>query len=281
MLELRPEHAAKRPQIVVIRSRTVIKLLEQLGVIDFLFKESRIFPFGRLQLEVSLADLELAFLAILRGVVADGAGLSIHYGAVIKRVNQFAGYAHVIARKAETELSFSPRLIVIADGRHSPTSALLGLSRCDRFYSHTGIIAIFRAGPNGLSPLRRWFGDLISKLRYAFHRHASRRGRQLLAGTILQVPGHHYLGLDLASEEEMRLRGALARARYLRGCKDGASLHDLEAAHTDEVRRLVQFWSNYAFEAIRTQPIGSAPHTGEGPSRGSRSTRSPRSRSRW
>jgi hypothetical protein len=265
VLELRPEQAAKRPQIVVIRSHAVIALLEQIGVIDFLFMENRIFPLGRLKLEVSLADLELAFVAILRAVAQDEPAFSIHYGTTIERIEQADGLARVHALRADgTPLSFSPRLIVIADGRHSPTSALLGISRIDRFHSHTGIIAIFRAA-EGLAPHRRWAGELASKLNYAFHRYVSRKGRGLLAGTILQVPGHHYLGLDLARDDELRLRDALARSRAAQSSTNEAPNGSADIAATDEVRGLIEFWSNYGFEAIRTKPVGTAPHTGGRP----------------
>lgn len=268
VLELRPEHAAKRPQIVVIRSHTVISLLEQLGVIDFLFKENRIFPLGRLQLEVSLADLELAFLGVLRAVATDASALSIHYGAAIERIDQVGGFARVVARQPDrrTLLSFAPQIVVIADGKHGTTSSLLGISRREQLHSHTGIIAIFRAGSRSLSRWHRLLGDITSKLNYAFHRYLSRRGRRLLAGTILQVPGHHYLGLDLTRDEEMRLRGTIERARKSNGEPESASQKGYEdSAATDELRRLVDFWSNYGFEAIRTHPKGSAPHTGGRP----------------
>ena len=258
VLESRPEDAPRRPQIAVIRSEAVIALLDQLGALDFLFKENRIFPFGRLKLEVSLGDLELAFTAVLRLVAADEPDRIVpdqivQYGVVVERIDVEQGLARVVARKSghksdrQVLLSFTPRLIVIADGKRSPTSALLGISRRPRFRSHTGIIAIFRADAGGLSPLRRMLGALASKLSYAFHRHVSRRGAKLEAGTILQVPGHHYLGLDLTPDEEMRLRDAIS--------------NDASA----ELRRMLRFWSRYAFEAIRTHPKGSAPHTGGRP----------------
>lgn len=259
VLESRAEHAARRPQIVVIRSHTVISLLERLGVIDFLFKEDRIFPLGHLQLEVSLADLELAFLSVLHAVVADASALSVHCGIAIERIDQVDGFARIVARQPgrQTPLSFSPQIVVIADGRHSVTSALLGISRRDRLHSHTGIIAIFRAAGSVIPRWRRLLGHMTSKLNYAFHRHVSGRGRRLLAGTILQVPGHHYLGLDLTREEEMSLRDAVERARK-------PNAHD-DPAGSKELRRLVGFWCKYGFEAIRTHPAGSAPHTGGRP----------------
>lgn len=267
VLELRPEDAPRRPQIVVTRSQTVIGLLEQLGVIDYLYKENRIFPLGLLRLEVSLADLELAFQAVLRAIAPDDSSLTMHYGARVVRIDQADGRAHVIASKSGGEnLSFSPRLIVIADGRRSPTSALLGISRCGQFYSHTGIIAIFRAREGGLSLGGRWLGEMASKLNYAFHRYVSRKGAGLMAGTILQVPGHHYLGLDLARDEEMRLRAAVSRARELHSSAENVTQNGLtELLETDELRRLVRFWCRYGFEAIRTHPIGSAPPTGGRP----------------
>ena len=258
VLESRPEDAPRRPQIAVIRSEAVIALLDQLGALDFLFKENRIFPFGRLKLEVSLGDLELAFTAVLRLVAADEPDRIVpdqivQYGVIVERIDVEQGLARVVARKSghksdqQVLLSFSPRLIVIADGKRSPTSALLGISRRPRFRSHTGIIAIFRADAGGLSPLRRMLGTLASKLSYAFHHHISRRGAKLEAGTILQVPGHHYLGLDLTPGEEMRLRDAIS--------------NDASA----ELQRMLRFWSRYAFEAIRSHPKGSAPHTGGRP----------------
>lgn len=268
VLELRPEDGAKRPQIVVIRSQAVIALLDRLGVVDFLFKEGRIFPLGRLQLEVSLADLELAFEAILRGVTADEPKQIVQCGTVIERIDQEQGFARVTVRKPDqrTLLSFSPQLIVIADGKRSPTSGLLGISRRDRFHSHTGIIAIFRADGRGLSRPRRMFGALASKLNYAFHRYVSRKGSKLIAGTILQVPGHHYLGLDLARDEEMRLRDALAQAGEAHlGAEEGPPNGSKNPTERRELRRLLRFWANYGFEAIRTHPIGSAPHTGGRP----------------
>jgi hypothetical protein len=265
VLELRPENAARRPQIAVIRSQAVIALLDRLGVVDFLFKERRIFPLGRLQLEVSLGDLELAFEAVLRLLAADEQDAIVHYGAVIERIDQEQGLARVIARKSDGRmlLSFSPRLIVIADGKRSPTSRLLGISRRDRFHSHTGIIAIFRADGRGLSRWRRVLGALASKLNYAFHRYVSRRGGKLVAGTILQVPGHHYLGLDLARDEEMRLRDAIVRAGEVNSGTEGASASaPKDPTESGELRRLLRFWARYGFEAIRTEPRGSAPHTG-------------------
>jgi 2-polyprenyl-6-methoxyphenol hydroxylase-like FAD-dependent oxidoreductase len=247
VLELRPEDAPRRPQIAVIRSEAVIALLDQLGALDFLFKENRIFPFGRLKLEVSLGDLELAFAAILR-LVADERDRIIQYGVFVERIDERRGLALVIARQSGQQalLSFAPRLIVIADGKRSPTSALLGISRHLRFRSHTGIIAIFRAGAGGRSWPRRLLGALASKLSYAFHRHVTHKGSKLDAGTILQVPGHHYLGLDLTPDEETRLREAMAET--------GDGLQDM-----------LRFWARYAFEAIRTHPKGSAPHTGGRP----------------
>lgn len=268
VLELRPEHATRRPQIAVIRSQTVIALLDRLGVIDFLFKENRIFPLGRLQLEVSLGDLELAFETILRLLAADEQDRIVQYGTVIERIDREQGLARVIASKSDrrTLLSFSPHLIVIADGKRSPTSRLLGISRRDRFNSHTGIIAIFRADGSGLSRWRRMLGALASKLNYAFHRYVSRKGGKLVAGTILQVPGHHYLGLDLARDEEIRLRNAMVRAGEVNSGAEGASANgQRNAAETGELRRLLRFWAKYGFEAIRTEPRGSAPHTGGRP----------------
>jgi len=255
VLESRPEDAAKRRQIVVIRSQTVIALLEKLGVIDFLLKEDLIFPLGRLQLEVSLAGLELAFQAILHNLADDEQSLVIHHETVIERIDLKDGLARVTARKSgQQSLSVSPHLIVIADGRHSPTSALLGISRRDQFHSHTGIIAIFRTDGRQLSRTGRMLGDLASKLNYVFHRHVSRKGANLLAGTILQVPGHHYLGLDLARDEELRLRAAIKRAESKQA-----------GGTSQELQRLVRFWARYGFEAIRTQPIGTAPHSGGRP----------------
>jgi hypothetical protein len=268
VLELRPEDGPKRPQIVVIRSQAVIALLDQLGVVDFLFKETRIFPFGQLQLEVSLADLELAFEAILRFVTADEQDQIVQRGTFIERIDQEQGLARVTARKSDqqTLLSFSPQLIVIADGKRSPTSAVLGITRRDRFHSHTGIIAIFRAEGRGLSQWRRMLGELASKLNYAFHRYVSRRGIKLVAGTILQVPGHHYLGLDLAPDEEMRLRNAITRTGDVDFGAEGVSPNGSKSpTERAEFRRLLRFWAKYAFEAIRTQPKGSAPHTGGRP----------------
>ena len=154
VIELRPENAAKRPQIVVIRSQAVIRLLDELGVIDFLFKEGRIFPLGRLRLEVSLADLELAFKAILRLVTVDDPDRIVQYDTSIERIDEDRGAARVVARSSDrqTVRSFFPQLIVIADGKRSPTSHLLGIPRRDHFHSHTGIIAIFRT--DGKKPSR-------------------------------------------------------------------------------------------------------------------------------
>ena len=283
VLEVRPEDAPKRPQIVVIRAQTVIALLEQLGVIDFLFKENRIFPLGRLQLEVSLADLELAFVAILRAVAADEPVPSIHYGTTIDRIEQAEGLARVIARKADrTPLSFSPRLIVIADGRHSPISTLLGIARRDRFHSHTGIIAIFRAGREGLQLHQRWLGELASKLNYAFHRHVSRKGRGLLAGTILQVPGHHYLGLDLTRDEEMRLRDVLARAKAAHSGADETPNGSADVAGTDELRQLGRVLVDLrASKPSGRSPSGARRIPAGGRFRGFRWTRNSPCRSRW
>ena len=109
-------------------------------------------------------------------------------------------------------------------------------------------------------------GALASKLNYAFHHYVSRKGRKLIAGTILQVPGHHYLGLDLARDEEMRLRDALARAGEANFPAEEASRNgSTTPTERSELRRLLRFWANYGFEAIRTHPIGSAPHTGGRP----------------
>lgn len=263
VLELRPENAPRRPQIVVIRSQTVIALLERLGVIDFLFKEDRIFPLGRLRLEVSLGDLELAFRTVLRALAPDDSALVMHYGVKVVRIDQDGRLARVLASDGGAELSFSPKLLVIADGRHGRTSALLGISRRDQFHSHTGIIAIFRAGEKALSRWDRLFGEIGSKFNYVFHRFVSGRGAGLLAGTILQAPGHHYLGLDLARDEEMRLRDAIARARKAHA---GAEYNDSSATpDTDELRRMVLFWCRYGFEAIRMHPRGAAPSTGGRP----------------
>jgi 2-polyprenyl-6-methoxyphenol hydroxylase-like FAD-dependent oxidoreductase len=254
VIELRPENAAKRPQIAVIRSQAVIGLLDQLGVIDFLFKEGRIFPLGRLRLEVSLADLELAFKSILRLVTPDDPDQIVQYGTSIERIDQDQGSARVVARSLDRATSrlFLPQLIVIADGGRSPTSRLLGIPRCDHLRSHTGIIAIFRADGKRLSRPGQIFGELSSKLNYAFHRYVSREGTKLEAGTILQVPGHHYLGLDLAPAEENRLRDAMRRAQ---GPHSGP-------AEWIKLRRLLRFWAKYGFETIRTEPKGSAPHSG-------------------
>ncbi len=267
VLESRPEDGTRRPQIVVIRSHAVIALLEQLGVIDFLFKENQIFPLGRLKLEVSLAGLELAFQTVLRLLTADEQEQIVHHETVVERIDQDGGLARVTARKSDHQVvSFSPQLIVIADGKRSPTSALLGISRRDQFHSHTGIIAIFRNNGAGLSHVRRMMGALSSKLTYAFHRYVSRKGAALLAGTILQVPGHHYLGLDLARDEEMRLRDAIKRAEEEKalGASNTESVPE-RLPGNQELHRLLRFWAEYAFEAIRTHPRGSAPHTGGRP----------------
>jgi hypothetical protein len=94
----------------------------------------------------------------------------------------------------------------------------------------------------------------------------SRRGSKLIAGTILQAPGHHYLGLDLARDEEMRLRDALARAGETHPGAECVSPDGSKSpAENGELQRLLRFWAKYAFEAIRTHPIGSAPHTGGRP----------------
>jgi hypothetical protein len=266
VLELRPESAPRRPQIVVIRSKAVITMLERLGVLDFLFKEDKIFPLGRLRLEVSLADLELALCAVLRAVAPDDSALAMHYGVNVVRIDQAGGLARVLASDGRAHLSFSPKLLVIADGRHGRTSGLLGISRREQFHSHTGIIAIFRAGDKGLSRWDRMFGQIVSKLSYAFHRFVSRRGAGLLAGTILQAPGHHYLGLDLARDEEMRLRDAIAGAKKPQaGAENNERDQTAAPPETDELRRMVLFWARYGFEAIRARPQGAAPSTGGRP----------------
>ncbi|MGH9773194.1 MAG: hypothetical protein ACRD4Q_16110, partial [Candidatus Acidiferrales bacterium] len=247
-------HVAKRPQIVVIRSQAVIGLLDELGVMDHLFMEERVFPLGRLRLEVSLADLEFALKAVLLLVTADHPDHVVHYDTCIERIEQNQRLARVVARNRErqTVSSFYPQLIVVADGGRSPTGCLLGIPRRDHFHSHTGIIAIFRADGEELPRTRRIPGELWSKLQYAFHRHVSRQGAKLEAGTILQVPGHHYLGLNLAPTEELRLRDTIRRAQGSRsGSREWA-----------ELRQLLHFWAQYGFEAIRTEPVGSAPHTG-------------------
>ena len=95
-----------------------------------------------------------------------------------------------------------------------------------------------------------------------FHRHVSGKGAGFIAGTILQVPGHHYLGLDLARDEEIRLRGAIMRAG---GAEGGSPNGTKDPAASRELRRLLRFWARYGFEAIRTHPKGSAPHTGGRP----------------
>ena len=105
-------------------------------------------------------------------------------------------------------------------------------------------------------------GALVSKLNYAFHRHVSGKGAGFIAGTILQVPGHHYLGLDLARDEEIRLRGVIMRAG---GAEGGSPNGTKDPAASRELRRLLRFWARYGFEAIRTHPKGSAPHTGGRP----------------
>jgi hypothetical protein len=266
VLELRPENAPRRPQIVVIRSQAVITLLERLGVIDFLFKENRIFPLGRLRLEVSLGDLELAFRTVLRAVAPNDSALTMRYGVKVVRIDQDGRLARVIASDGGAQLSFSPKLLVIADGRHGQTSALLGISRRGQFHSHTGIIAIFRAGEKTLSRWDRMFGEIVSKLNYVFHRFVSRKGAGLLAGTILQAPGHHYLGVDLTRDKEMRLRDVIARARKAHAdAENNESSQTAAPPNTDELRRMVLFWCRYGFEAIRMHPQGSAPSTGGRP----------------
>ena len=266
VLELRPENAPRRPQIVVIRSKAVIALLDRLGVIDFLFKENRIFSLGRLRLEVSLADTELALTTILSFVTADDHHQIVKYGTCVERIEQDQKFARVTARKSDERIYFSPQLLVIADGGHSPTSELLSITRREQVRSHTGIIAIFRADASGLPRLRRMLGELLSKLNYTFHRHVSRRGAGLEAGTILQVPGHHYLGLDLMPDEEMRLRDAIVHANGMQPDAADTSADGSQARPgTRRLQRLVRFWARYAFEAIRTHPKGSAPHTGGRP----------------
>ena len=149
--------------------------------------------------------------------------------------------ARVVARDVErgTVLSFFPHLIVVADGKRSPTSRLLGMSRVDRFHSHTGIIAIFRARGSGLSRPHQMLGALVSKLNYAFHRHVSGKGAGFIAGTILQVPGRHYLGLDLARDEEIRLRGAIMRAGGAEGDSPNGSKEPNSKSGTPPVAALL------------------------------------------
>ena len=266
VLELRPENAPRRPQIVVIRSKAVIALLEQLGVIDFLFKENRIFSLGRLRLEVSLADTELALTTILSFVTADDHHQIVQYGTCVERIEQDQKIARVTARKSDERIYFSPQLLVIADGGHSPTSELLsipGASKSARTPASSRSFELMRAG---LPRLRRMLGELLSKLNYTFHRHVSRRGAGLEAGTILQVPGHHYLGLDLMPDKEMRLRDAIVHANGMQpGAADTSAAGSQARPEARRLRRLVRSWARYAFEAIRTHPKGSAPHTGGRP----------------
>ena len=157
--------------------------------------------------------------------------------------------ARVIARKSghksdqQVLLSFSPRLIVIADGKRSPTSALLGISRRPRFRSHTGIIAIFRADAGGLSPLRRMLGDarVEAELRVSpscLPQGRRARSRDHPAGAGTSLPR---VWISPPTRKCACATRCLERCVCARTSADGCS------------RGL---WSRYAFEAIRTPSQG-------------------------
>ena len=109
-------------------------------------------------------------------------------------------------------------------------------------------------------------GEIVSKLNYVFHRFVSRKGAGLLAGTILQVPGHHYLGVDLTRDKEMRLRDVIARAR-----KAHADAENNESGPTaaPPIPTNSAGWccsgADMALRPFGCSPQGSAPSTGGRP----------------
>lgn len=261
LLEMRSESSSGRENTVDLDS-AAIYTLNAYGIIDFLTKNSLIFPSSQV---VRLQDLEYALKTTLAELTGE---LLISYDTTITKVEASASGTQVIVKSGNKEKVHQPNILVVVEGGKSTTNSMLGVGRQNFLEKIPVIAAIFEdkrpKNPKSLKLKAARFSltfyyhllfcvNVIQFISAACFNSAFRMPKNLtgnlkinpkskIAGAIpLATPGQNYCGIALNKQETERLSLLDKKIKELKIAGEFKSAAKVERTFNKKLKKYAYF----------------------------------------